>query len=145
MASERLTVALERPDLSTARSVTVKRPLWKRGAGFHERTAIVHGRPLLAKWRVYASTPSFTSRCTMPTSLRPSSQTRKRATTIAPRWPSERNRIVGALLPAGSGGVGVDDERTTAVESDAVVALELAFFAVTSTRSRWPTSAVRTP
>ena len=82
----------------------------------------------------------------MPTGLRPSSQTRKRAMTRPPTWRSERNVIDGALLAAGVGvGVGVDDERTAAVGSDVAVADELAFFAVTSTRMRWPTSAVRTP
>jgi hypothetical protein len=47
-------------------------------------------------------------------------------------------------------GVGVGDgagavERTRAVVSDDAVELELAFFAVTATRRRWPTAAVRNP
>jgi len=43
LISERLTNRLEAPDLSTARSVTTKRPLVRnRGAGLHDRVAVMH-------------------------------------------------------------------------------------------------------
>jgi len=51
MASERLTVALERPDLSTARSVTTKWPfVRKRGAGVHMRLAVTQLRVVTANF-----------------------------------------------------------------------------------------------
>ena len=68
-----------------------------------------------------------------------SSQIRNRAYTRAPRKRTEISFTVGRAFVIGTDGAAIEDGFDSAEPEP------LAFFAVTSTRSRKPTSALRTP
>src|SRR5215210_7179212 len=95
-----------------------------------------HGFPIVAKRRVRAGTPVFTSRSTTVTRPGRSSHTLKRTYARLPSRLSDRNASVGARFP-GVVTVTVPPPpaalRTTSVWFDVALPVELALFAVTTT------------
>jgi hypothetical protein len=83
----------------------------------------------------------------MLTFRRESSQTRIRRYTLARTIRAERILTLGRWFTAGAGVVagGVWSAWTVALNDDATVVEPARFFAVTTNRSVWPTSAARTP